>query len=149
MIFKTERARRRFFMIDPMLLLIVSDINYYCVRNKVPFIITSTIRTPDEDKAIGAVSKTHQEGRAVDISTRKMSRDFIEDLIKHFSDKYKGWGAISSRDLKERLIVYHDGTAPHLHVQVAPNEKTFSLIQGKLEKDLELQLELEHLAGLK
>lgn len=81
-------------------------------------VVTSTIRTHEENKAIGSVSRTHVEGRAADIRSRNFDNIAIKEFIKFFNHKYEDIAAISRSDGKPRLVVYHDsGNGSHFHVQ--------------------------------
>jgi hypothetical protein len=118
----------------PSLLLLLAHINLFCLENDLEFKITSIFRSAERDKQLGAVSKTHQEGRAIDVSIYGWDDevvDFLEaqinDLveIEHLENgapnPFYQIGAISSKDFKQRAIVVHnnhDGPGGHAHIQV-------------------------------
>lgn len=120
--FKDQKTAIRFMYVHPMLSLIVADINLYCWNKfKRKITITSAVRTEQEDRKLGARSTTHQEGRAVDISVKGLDADQILEIEDYFESKYSGYGAYSASTMDENLIVYHVGTAPHLHIQLNRN----------------------------
>jgi hypothetical protein len=90
----------------------------FATDHDLPILITSIIRP--KIKGVSK-SKTHEEGRAFDLSVRGWTKELIKKLVNQLNEKFKT-GAISSTDLKEREVVYEDGvtagTAPHLHFQV-------------------------------
>lgn len=103
------------------LAMVLSAMSGWCKQNKVPFVITSMIRSRAENVAAGAKSMTHVEGRAADISIRGWSETDI-DLFKAFwtnHDFNKNYGAISSSSMKAKLIYVHgEHENRHIHVQV-------------------------------
>ena len=101
----------------PLLISIMFDMAWYCEKNDLPFNITSVIRSPSENLAVGGKSKTHETGRAFDLSTKNWSVWDIDTFVNIFNKKYKNDAAIS-RDGHPRLVVYHIGTAAHLHIQI-------------------------------
>lgn len=93
-------------------------IREHCEEHGLPMVVTSIIRPK-----IPGVSKTdiHAKGRAFDLSVKGWSKADIEFLVKDVNEKFKT-GAISSRDGKEREVVFEDGVTAgkgaHFHVQV-------------------------------
>lgn len=121
--FKTEKAQERFSEINPTLQAICHEMDEFCKRRGKPFVLTETLTTAEEDKALGRVSISHQEGRAVDIRTRDWPEEFRELFIAHFSGIYGSLGAIS-KDGKRNLLVYHDsGHGAHIHAQLDTRHK--------------------------
>lgn len=93
----------------------------FCEQNRVKFVVTSTIRTKETDKRIGAVSDTHQTGRAFDMSIKPhlgWSDDLIMMLTMQIEKRYGHLGAFSPSG-KQVIVFNHDaGTGYHLHIQV-------------------------------
>lgn len=114
--FKNDKARETY----PNCKEELKDAVYWCSqwaeKRKLPFVITRAI---DEMIPGVSVSRTHEEGRAVDISVKGWTADSIDDFIhdsnKEFADKI---GAISATDGKARFCVFHVGTGAHHHLQV-------------------------------
>lgn len=85
--------------------------------------ITDILSDALEDKKLKRVSRTHREGRAVDVRCHAFSKDFIIKMIEHFNLKYETWAAISRNSGMPNLIVWHDnGNGQHLHFQIRPYE---------------------------
>jgi hypothetical protein len=81
-------------------------------------VMTSGIRTPGENEAVGSTGRSHVEARAVDIRTRDpwtakpyLSNDEINWLLEFVTFV---WGEYV-------YIRYHVGTAPHVHISVNRN----------------------------
>jgi hypothetical protein len=106
-----------FLQMHPSLYAIISFVLGYCQTHQLPCLITSLM-----DEAEGRVSRTHQEGRAFDVSTRGWSEFHIHRLVKMTNDKFKDIGAVSNVDLVPRAAIYHkvDGGDYHFHFQVRP-----------------------------
>jgi uncharacterized protein YcbK (DUF882 family) len=105
--------------VEPTLLKVFADIVSYCYQKRIPVQITQAIAEP-----IQGVSKstTHREGRAIDISVRGWDVDEIDDVVKEFNDKYGAvYGTAPTAQDKPRVMVYHHGTAWHIHVQIRRN----------------------------
>lgn len=102
---------------NPYLLKMLTSLALYCSEHQLPCVVTSIM-----DDAEGRVSKTHEQGRAFDVSVRDWPELHIHRVVHQFNQKYKDVGAISSKDGKSRPVVYHkvDGNAFHFHFQVRP-----------------------------
>ena len=126
----------------PNLLMLFAYINAFCLENGISFNVTSIYRSEEKDKQLKAVSKTHQQGRAFDFSIRsehgwtyEKIQNLVdtlnelvntEDLESGFANPFYGIGALSARDLSQRVIVVHnnhDGPGSHAHVQCKPTHE--------------------------
>lgn len=109
--------------VDTNLLLLLDYAVDFATSRDLPILITSIIRP--QIKGI-SVSKTHEQGRAFDLSVRGWTIYQIKQLADGANDKFN-IGAISYSTHLEQEVVYEDGvsagTAPHLHFQVRPNLK--------------------------
>ena len=116
--FKTEKVKERFTDLHPRLQGICLEMAEYCRVNGMPFVLTETATTFEEDKALGRKSVTHSEGRAVDIRTRDWILPDRQVFMVHFNGRYGNLGALNS--LGDRnLLVYHDsGHGAHIHCQL-------------------------------
>jgi hypothetical protein len=84
-----------------------------------PFVVTETFTTFDEDMKLKRKSVTHREGRAFDVSTRDWPEDKIKSFMEFFEKKYDTIAAISTTTGGPLLIVRHDtGSGDHMHVQI-------------------------------
>ena len=101
--------------IQAHLFMLLGEFVYYAEMRDLSVIVTSI-----KDKANGRVSKTHEEGRAIDFSVRSWSKLEIDETVEYFNYYYEHLGAISARDGIPRVIVHHkvEGGAWHFHMQV-------------------------------
>ena len=116
--FKHKKDYKLFFSIHPILIMILGDMASYCLERNLPFVITSTRSTLKEDNKIKRRSSTHRTGRAADISVNGWDAFQIQDFAIYFNEKYEEYAALSSKTNEPQLVVFHVGTAPHIHVQV-------------------------------
>jgi len=119
MIFKTKLVHKRSLFMHPIVSLILIDMYWFCMSHNMPFIVTDTFSTIEEDKKINRKHDTHRTGRAFDISVKGWGKKFRKEFCKHFNLKYEKEAAISSRTGYPLLCVDHVGTAAHIHVQVS------------------------------
>lgn len=106
-------------MIHPNLLKVIAFSVGYCFEKKLPCVITSILRSKEENQALGSKSMTHVEGRAFDLSVKGWSTDDIDDFIFAINDEFESIGAISAIDGKSKPIKFHNnGNGDHFHLQV-------------------------------
>ena len=104
-------------MLRPDMLIVLSYLSWWCFKHNLPCRVTSII-----DHVETRVSRTHDDGRAVDISTRGFGPSEIERLIKYLNERVGILGAYSKSDGVQRVAVYHDaGMGHHIHIQVSKN----------------------------
>lgn len=118
---KKEGEFKHLLFVHPLIVMVMFDMMNYCNENGLSFKVTSIIRTPKEDKLLGTKHKVHQEGRAFDLRSWGEGWDAytIGQFIDHYNKKYYDYGAVSSNDLKRRLVVYHNsGSGHHFHIQI-------------------------------
>jgi hypothetical protein len=124
--FKSEVVKDRFFGVNATLRGVCVEMAEYCSRRGEAFTLTEALTTPEEDKALGRVSLSHQEGRAVDIRTTNWPTSFRELFMAEFSSRFGSLGAIT-KDGKRKLLVYHDsGHGAHIHCQLDSKYKVKS-----------------------
>jgi hypothetical protein len=119
--FKDKRKTLDVLHIHWSLAMILAAMSGYCKKHKLPLVATSIIRSHSENQALGAVSKTHVEGRAVDLSVKGWETSDIEMFVKFWNGHHynKDYGAISSLTKQPNLVVYHNsGHGDHLHIPV-------------------------------
>jgi len=115
---KKECKQEDLQMIEPALLILFTRVVLYCAEWKIPCMVTSII-SDRENVASVSTSSTHEEGRALDISTRGMTEQHIYRLVHIMNMEYRDIAAISAIDGQPRAAIYHDaGTGPHIHLQV-------------------------------
>lgn len=117
MIFKKLVDQNRFFCLHPLVIVIAAEMYNWCYKQDIPFVVTSTVTTLKEDKKLNRVSSTHRTCRAFDLRSWVFTDEQRELFIKHFNRKFKNVAAVT-RDGTPQLVVYHNGTAPHLHIQI-------------------------------
>jgi hypothetical protein len=118
--FKSKEAAEGFELMHPAAQSLAKEMDEWSRdRHGVELVFTETFTTPEEDKKLGRVSDTHRTGRAFDIRTSDLSKEFIHDFIQYFTTLYPNLGAISGKSGKPNLIHYKPhGTGPHFHVQI-------------------------------
>ena len=102
--------------LSPQLLMVFASLNQYCAEKGLPIRITSMVRPLDSISQ----TRTHQEGRALDLKTTHYDHTQLALILRFLEDydKKHNVGAISRTTGKSRLGVYHMGTGPHIHLQV-------------------------------
>lgn len=119
--FKSATEQNEWDLIRKRLQTVLIDIAGYFNANGYDCVLTDLLSEKDENLKLRRVSKSHDEGRAGDIRTRDIPKEFINEVIKHFNNKYEDWAAISANGGLPCLIVYHNnGNGPHFHVQIKP-----------------------------
>ncbi len=89
----------------------------YANQHNLPVKITSLA---SDRENVRAVSRTHEEGRAIDISSKNWSKDNIKGAIEYMNKIAGHYGAFSYRDQVQRVIIHHEafGQGDHFHIQV-------------------------------
>ena len=100
----------------PQLLRVLIYLNIFCLEKGIPLHINSGLR-PRYDGL--SKSRTHQEGRAIDIRTKYWTKEQQSEVVRYLSgfDHTEQIGAISKKHGGRRLGYFHDN---HLHLQVSP-----------------------------
>lgn len=106
--------------ISPYVLMMFAHLVRFAYEKDLPVVVTSIIRSPEENARLAASSKTHVEGRALDISVKGWSDQDLSELEAEINLLFKQYGAISYKTGRSRPIVIHNGTAPHIHLQSRP-----------------------------
>lgn len=98
------------------LLILLGEFITYAQTRNLPVTITSIIG----DRAnIKAISKTHEQGRAIDISSHGWELRDIDDVTQYLLEECSDIAAISGRTYLPNPCVYHDaGYGSHFHLQV-------------------------------
>ena len=66
-------------------------------------VITETLTTKEVDKALGRVSVSHQQGRAIDLRTWNMTEDQIADLYHALQRQYGHIGAWTKLGVRQLI----------------------------------------------
>ncbi|GEM_PF-4307774 len=122
--FKTNQEKKEYPLVKERLRIIAEDMAMFCNDNGYEFLITDVLSEESEDNKLKRVSKSHREGRAIDIRVHSWPLDFRKKFEQYFEDKYIDWAALSSNTLKPNLIVIHNNSnGIHCHVQTKPHEE--------------------------
>lgn len=106
-------------VIHPALLILLTRTILYCQEHKLPCTITSLI---NDRKGVKATSRTHESGRAFDLSIKSWPNIHLHRFPFLMNIQYADIGAISSRDGIPRAVVYGDDNhKDHMHIQVRPD----------------------------
>lgn len=105
-------------MLDPRVLIVLGHFTVFAEKRGLPVVITSII---SDRKNVQAVSKTHEDGRAVDVSSRNWPKKRIRECVEYISQIVGHYGAISYSDFERRVIIHHSfrGQGDHFHIQVS------------------------------
>lgn len=105
-------------MVNPKLLIALGHFIMYAEKHNLPVTITSIIH---DRKNVASVSRTHEDGRAVDIRSRDWPKKHIEGVVDHMMHIANHYGAISASDYERRVIIHHKvkGGGEHFHIQVS------------------------------
>lgn len=105
--------------IDASMLVLFTRAVLYCKEYNLPCVITSIKGDRDNIKSS---SKTHSEGRAIDMSVKGWTDQHVHRFCFIINRDYSDIAAISSTDNVPRAAIFHDsGYGPHIHLQVKPN----------------------------
>lgn len=116
--FKDKEDMKLFFLLHPILQLIIIDGANWAHDRDLNYIITDTVSTEAEDIKLGRVSKSHRQKRACDVGCRGWSlRDIIE-LKEYLTNKYGHYGAMSYTGKINLVIVHDSGHGKHFHIQI-------------------------------
>ena len=87
----------------------------FCKEHNIILVISSI---KSDRKNVTAVSTTHEEGRAIDISTKGWPAVLIHRFCHHINRSYGDVAAVSRSDNIPRAALYHDaGFGSHVHLQ--------------------------------
>lgn len=117
--FKDEDDYRRLEDMHYLIAIIMFEMAAWCNKREIPFVVTDTISTAQEDTLLERVSPSHRERRAFDLRSRVFTKTQAKEFEKYFNKKYKEDASISYRDFKPRLVVLHgEGEDEHFHVAI-------------------------------
>ncbi len=117
--FKTQANFDGFFLMHPM----AQEIAAYMIQQALAYdvaipTITETKTSGEVDKALGRVSRSHEDGRAWDFRTWNMDTWQREEIMKHTIDKYGHLGAFNSAGVRCLLVYHNSGHGDHIHCQL-------------------------------
>ena len=116
--FKHDIDKSRLFYMHPLIIMVMLDIANWHIERGIPFMVTATISTLDEDNALKRVSSTHRTGRAFDFRVKDLTEEQLTELVDTFNHKYKTIAA-TTHELEQTLVVIHGKNVNrHAHVQI-------------------------------
>jgi hypothetical protein len=101
--------------LQPELWIIIGAFLVYARNHNLPVVFTSAF-----EKAAGRISKTHEEGRAIDVSVGGWTATHIERVCFHINKTYGADFGTSPSGMDLKVIVFHkvEGSKEHFHIQV-------------------------------
>ena len=106
--------------VRPDMLVVLAYFSLFCWENNLEGVGTSVF-----EEITDRATKTHTEGRAVDVSVKGFGPRDITNCIEYLNENVGHLGAYSLSDGKQRVAVYHNvGLGPHIHLQVTRNPHT-------------------------
>ena len=104
--------------LNPKVLIVLGHFMAYAEKHNLPVTITSIISDRDN---VEAVSRTHEEGRAIDLRSSDWPEHHRLEVVEHMLHIANHYGAISASDYQRRVIIHHDykGQGGHFHLQVS------------------------------
>ncbi len=127
--FKNEKDRMLFTLLNPILIMIYADLHTYAKENyNIDLVITDTVSTPEIDRKIGRSSRSHSEGRAIDIRTKNIDVFIVNELVNYINTRwaYKKYHYMSKSGVK-RLAYYHTHHGEHIHLAIHANYKNHNI----------------------
>ena len=117
--FKHKKDHTRYMYLHPAILMILFDAQNWALERNIPFLVTETVTTKEEDDKLSRISSSHRQGRAFDLSVRGWSTKDINEFRTYFSRKYIEYAALTKSSGQPSLVIYHDsGHGAHIHVQI-------------------------------
>jgi hypothetical protein len=118
MIFKHAKSISRSLNLHPITAALLFYSFIWAKQRELPFIVTDTVSTEEEDRALERVSESHKSGRAFDISLKNWSHDKQTDYFIEFTDKFGHLGALTTSGERRLIKIHNNGNGYHLHFQI-------------------------------
>ena len=106
--------------VNASLIIVLGYFLNFCEKNGLECTVTSV-----KEHVEGRTSSTHEQGRAFDASVEGFSDSDILRCIGYMNKHVGKFGAYSSSDYKQRVIIHHEvfdkygvSMGPHFHLQV-------------------------------
>lgn len=114
-----------FLKLDPRVIEMIGGVAKFCKEHGITFMITSAVRSPEYNKAVGGESSTHVDGRAIDFSVKSAwgwTPELIKKLELYIEKRYGEYGRVSLLKRQPVILIHkvHNG-AVHAHLQVSIN----------------------------
>lgn len=118
--FKYERDRKLFSCLHPILIMIFADLARYAQeKHGYKLVVTQTITTEAQDRALNRQSNSHRTCRAIDIRTKDMPFMVRDSLLNYINNKPEWKKYHYERSSGGHILAYfHNGTAEHIHLAI-------------------------------
>lgn len=90
----------------------------WCYEKGLPFIITSSVSTLEEDKKLNRISDTHYQRRAWDISIKQWSKEEVKEFCDHFNFVFAEIAAVDKKGKPSFAVHHNNGNGDHIHCQL-------------------------------
>lgn len=117
--FKTDRARDRAQYLHETAAALMYHMAEWCLIRGLPFVVTDTVSTPEEDQALKRTSDTHRTARAFDVSLKGWVDVALGHFCAHFEKEWGAMGAVNSAGQSRLIVRHNEGYGDHLHVQLS------------------------------
>lgn len=113
-----ERMVDEYWKLTPKTRLILSDVDYWCSKQGINVVVTSLIRSEEEQQKLVELGVTndkvsvHQFGRGVDLRLFQPS-EMNEELVEYLNYHY----IYDPLRPRYKTAMIHYGTALHIHIQ--------------------------------
>lgn len=120
MIFKHRKSISRSLNLHPITAALLFYSSIWAKQRELPFIVTDTVSTEQEDKELNRVSRSHSDGlgRAFDLSLKGWTHDDQTDYFIDFTDKFGHLGALTTSGERRLIVIHNNGNGYHLHFQI-------------------------------
>jgi len=118
MIFKHTKSISRSLNLHPITAALLFYSFIWAKQRELPFVVTDTVSTEQEDKDLGRVLTSHKDGRAWDLSLRGWTHDDQTDYFIEFTDKFGHLGALTTSGERRLIVIHNNGNGYHLHFQI-------------------------------
>lgn len=118
MIFKHRKSISRSLNLHPITAALLFYSFIWAKQRELPFIVTDTVSTEQEDRELERVSTSHKEGRAWDLSLKGWTHDDQTDFFIDFTDKFGHLGALTTSGERRLIVIHNNGNGYHLHFQI-------------------------------
>ena len=119
--FKNERDKEMFTELNLFLILVYADLATYAkLKHNIDLVVTETITTDKQDRALKRVSDAHQKGIALDIRANDINRNTVFELCDYINNKeeFKKFHYMSFSGTTRLAYPHGEGSNFHIHLQV-------------------------------
>jgi len=119
--FKNKGDAVLFSSLAAPLIMIFGDLAWYAKsRHGIDLVVTETITTDEEDRALNRESSAHNESerRAMDIRANNIDAFVVSDIVQYINNKeaYKEFHYLSNSGIKRLAYLHGEGENFHIHL---------------------------------